>query len=391
MTSELVAPDRERVTAFVAEHLGADEPVPVRQHPDCALTVVVPLLREDPLVVLRQLESICEQDVDKRKIEVLYVVNNGREDNAEQYLADLAANQRVLALPVFANRRVDDTGWAPEIVGRCDRINRRLTVLAIDKSTSGHEIPDNNIGRSRNRGLAEAVSRFGATGGNGIVFFTDADTWLTDPTHLSKAITLFHDRPEVVAVAGLWKYVVNASEVMPDVADAAGTVRRYLLERIFRSYIAFLGAADPEQFLDEYDPFRNYLFVGRQIVVRANEAAFAGGFGALHLGEDLILGERMRDYAIYHRRKVLGPRFLPPIMTEMRRSNRTANDALSHVDDLRPAGLTHVAHPQTGEVFALTEADLARLENVVTAQPHGPYFVKHCRTVCPVRTMRIVG
>lgn len=141
----------------------------------------MPVCDESVRRIEKQLASIRAQTVPATHYEVIYVVNNRPDATDTRTKAALALNQSLLKY----------------LEGVTD-----VPVYAIDKSSVGQEIKDCNVGKSRNRGVAEATRRFYENGKNGIIIQTDADTYFENTDYLATVMAAFETAPDVVGMAG---------------------------------------------------------------------------------------------------------------------------------------------------------------------------------------------
>lgn len=309
-------PRHQAACRFWSARLAGQALIPTPQHPDCRIAIVVPVRSERIDRLERQIRSLQQQNgVRDQEYEILFVVNN-RPAVADD-LSTISNNQ--LLLKQLADLKLPN-------------------VFAIDSSSHGAEIPECNVGRARNRGVAEASLRFFRNGVNGILLQTDADSYFKDPTHLSRLKAAMTREPDVVAIAGGLQF-----EFAPDTDDpetvTAMRAKLSLLELVQRwEYL--------EHWLNRILHGQGYdltlHFSGAHMVSRSLETAVIGGLPDLPSGEDPAFGEALIRYANEHDLRVLDGRDDWLVATAARESVRTPSSfgrAFAELDpDSPPSG-----------------------------------------------------
>jgi glycosyltransferase involved in cell wall biosynthesis len=351
--------------AWIRSRLGAElagqELITVPQSSDCELTVVTPAYNESPRRLITQLLSLLRQDWSDR-IESIVVVNNGPDDGTPEWRAAFERNQEVLRLPIFRNTSGGMTGDSVT-----QQIREGLAVYAIDLSSPGRWTPGNNVGRARQRGLAEAAWRFAQRGRNGVIVHTDCDCRYDDNSFVERVLWLFKFYPDLVCIAGDY-----SNELVTDDPEAPhglpDLVRQYKLICRYRGlYDAITKGITTGK--------RRIMTLGRCIIHRAFEGIAVGGFPPANLAEDVVFGEALEQYATKHglrfedgRRWSLGP------ISALRLSTRTGNDNLSQrLAEASPDGGPPIVDDafNPGTSVVLDDAYMQRLVAAVRAMPGG--------------------
>lgn len=263
------------------------------QSEKCQIAIVVPVYNEQVKRLERQLNSLRSQSIDKDKFEIIYVVNNGLSAPAlilEQNSEAIEALSRVTDLPVFV----------------------------IDKSSAGNEIDECNVGRARNRGVAEASRRFHESGKNGIIVQTDADTYFEDPDFLAKILSTLEDQPDTIGIAGGLIF-----EFDPDTIDED---ERALLEKKVEHALLLRQWGLLKSFLKNkygYSALNDNTFSGANMISRSFESAVVGGLIDANKGEDPKFGHDLEDYAQHNHGQVIGRKNTLKLVTAIRESDRT--------------------------------------------------------------------
>lgn len=296
------------------------------QSPNCKVAVVVPVYSEEPGRVLRQLESILDQqNVDHRSLEIIYVVNNGPppadRGERERYESAFSQNQAVLNLPIWLNREAAH-GETEQLDTKqeelCNRIRKELRVFVIDKSSPGHEIPDCNVGKARNRGLAEASYRFYRRGENGIIVQSDADTTFENPAYFASVLREFEDE-NLIGLGGGVEVIIDPDRRDDLLEETRSKVINQIIRlRQYKHLTDFIKYGEKAFNLSSS-------FSGANMVSRSYESAVVGGFIDASMGEDPAFGRALGEYAELHGQKVETPKDNEElsVRTALRLSDRT--------------------------------------------------------------------
>lgn len=351
--------------------------VSVPQAPHCELDVLVPVYAESPRRVIAQLGSLLGQGVGDR-IEVILNVNNPPDDSTAEWRDAFEQNQRILRLPIFRNR-TGSVSDSPET----RRIRKGLAVHVIDQSSPGLWVPDNNVGRARQRLKAEATLRFARQGRNGLILHTDADCRYDDPSFVERVLWLFDAYSDLVGIIGDYDLELEASDPeAPPVTPQL--VRQYkMLHRYRDLHRLIVSGPTRREFIKA---------LGRCIVHRALEGFAAGSIPPVNLGEDVEFGNMLQQYArdnglrVEHgRRWQLGP------VAAMRLSTRTGNDSTGgYTGKANPNGSPIVDDAfNPGTETILDEAYLRRLTDAVRAMPDGESQLERLFVTSPQSRLRV--
>lgn len=340
----------------------------------CQATIVFPVYNEPVRRILELLESVSDQEgVNFEDIEILCLVNNQENDHSRAYEVAKAANELILKLPIWKNGTgFDGVQFSAETRERAARIRKRLRAFVIDKSTPGNEIHGCNIGKARNRLLAEAVHRFYRNEKDGIVVMTDADAVYADPLYLSNVLKLFETHTDFLGGAGGIDFVFD-----PDVRDEK---ERQKLHQDFSHYILHRRWSCLSDFLlgrpvDMASPDACF---GQNILSRASAAAGAGGYRPIKKHEDAYF---FKDLQAYGARRGGAVQSLPHLRVNvaLRESIRT-DASFGHVLGDSTHG-DFVRHPITGKLVPLTEAALHDLSSELATTTEGRAFLRRIESL----------
>ncbi|GEM_PF-1090003 len=318
--------EQERAQKYWESRLSGEHLIDTPQNPQCEIAIVVPVYREKPESILKQLESLrAQQGIDLSLVEIIYVVNNDIDDGSPK-------SEKVLE----ANRKVMET-----IRGITD-----LNVFVIDKSSAGNEIAGCNVGRARNRGVAEASYRFHQNRKNGILLQTDADTYIEDPHYLANLYKLTQDDPDIIGIAGGIIFEFSPDTEDPDeIEDLRRKVRLMDLQHDWESLVQFLR--DPH----EHITLQTESFSGAHMLSRSYESAVIGGLIDTNMGEDPQFGGDLEKHAAQRGQKVLGMRQNLKVVTALRESDRTGASFKKDFENINPDKATLVPDPFVSETL----------------------------------------
>jgi hypothetical protein len=361
----------------LSAELTGQQLITVPMSPTTEVAVVIPVFAEQAARLERLLTSVVMQHLDLKKIEVIMVINNRATDNTKEWQTAYELNQEILRLPIFGNR----IGEAPGIFHTWTRsIREQLAVYAIDKSSPGLWVPQSNVGRARQRGLAEAALRFAQIGRNGLVVHTDADCWFDDPAFMFKLLWLFAERPDIHALGGIYTLELDVND--PEAEDMLSRLPNYKLYRIYRLLCSDINKGKAGR-------TKPLTTLGRCIVHRAFEGIEIGGIPPVSYCEDHQFCEGFEKSGLNF---VSGADWGIGVGSAMRISDRTpasqrnelltygAPDAPVKVEDVLSGGMTE-----------LNDNYIRRLADVVRAMPNGPARLEYVFLQSPLMRMRIVG
>lgn len=368
------ASGRETATRYWLHHLNGEKRIKPAQTKNCNIVILVPVHNERVERIHKLIRSIAAQkEIDSSEYEVILVVNNARPLERQNYEEIVFNNSKVIT-------EVEKLG-----------INN---IYVIDKSSIGNEIPDCNVGKARNRGLAEASIRFFESGKNGVIIHTDADTYYEDEFFLSKVKQLMSNN-QIVGVSGGAIFEFTPDENDPEsVPILKQKLERYILKKKWDSLILLKGK-----------PFNPNIFYGPNMISRSYESASIGGFIDTNLLEDTQFGIDLTKYAEKNGMRVISAKSELVAITSIRNSQRTVSTfskALNKIDLNKPEmvinpqfsgktklgmALWHLASPLTNYMkIELTEASYKHLESLVLKEPRGPELVDHINgTVSAIR------
>ena len=301
------APEMMRAKAYWRERLQGEDRIETPMHPDCKLSIVVPVFNEDVRRLARQLASFRAQtNIKPTEFEIIYVINNDEDDGSERALAIRAKN-------------IHTTSYL--------RQDHGLVVHVIDKSSPGKTIPKCNVGKARNRGVAEAGVRFYEQGKNGILFQTDADTWLENPEHLISVCELFESDATVIGASGGVIFQWD-----PDTKDKT---KRADLEAKIERFFRLRQYYDMRDFLLKPGVIRypqGKRFSGANVMSRSLELAMVGGIDDAPKSGSSNFGLRLEEFASLYDQQVVDRRQQLKTVTALRESDRTGSSFKNYFD-----------------------------------------------------------
>jgi hypothetical protein len=335
-----------RATKYWQERLQHEVRVMTPQSIACKCAIVVPVYNEDVYRIQKQLMSLLSQNINIDEFEVIYVVNNdiaGRSNNDEEIHSN--------------NKQVID--YINSLIG--------VPVYVIDKSTQGNEIIDCNVGRARNRGVAEASRRFYENDKNGIIIQTDADTYFEDPDYLQKVISNFSKSSDLIGVAGglIFEFDPDVTTV-EDKEIIASKVERLIYIKIWGMLQAFLSGDADLRTTDKN-------FSGAHMLSRSFETAVIGGLHDVYLGEDPQFGNDLSEYAKYNGGSVIGMKDDLVIVTALRASDRTGSSLKKILDSI------DLSKPLIIDDLTVDDNSIEELEKEVLKHEGGQELIERMR------------
>lgn len=284
-----------RAKQYWEQRLRNETRIEAPMNPACQYSIVVPVHGETINRLKTQIESLQNrQDIKPEDFEIIYVINNDISDGTERSRRIFQANQDILQFL---------------------RQDHGLNIYVIDKSSLGNEIPDCNVGRARNRGLAESSKRFFENNKNGLIIQTDADTYFEDPDYFTKLSELAANL-DVIGIAGGLTF-----EWSPDSQDPGELEHlRQKVERLIQIKVIEVLA----NFLrNGVSQMSDTTFSGAHMISRSLESASVGGFIDAASGEDPKFGQDLMNLANGNGQKIIGARGNLRLVTALRDSDRT--------------------------------------------------------------------
>lgn len=300
--------EHERACHYWETQLHNEVRIEKPQNSNCEFAIIIPVYNEQIERILKQIESLKnQQDIDPSQFEIIYVVNNDISKENKKSKEVINANQAVIA-------------ELQNISG--------LNIFVIDKSSPGNEIEHCNVGKARNRGVAEASLRFYENGKNGTLIQTDADTYFEDQNYLVKLKTILNDNPDAIGLAGglIFEFSpdINNREKM---ADLQKKIKTLFLVKKWELFVQFLR--DPESLF-----FTDKAFCGANMISKSYESAVVGGLIDANAGEDPQFGFDLEAYASGRGQKVIGVKSDLFVVTALRDSDRTAASFKKYFDKI---------------------------------------------------------
>ncbi|MBI2623251.1 MAG: glycosyltransferase family 2 protein [Candidatus Liptonbacteria bacterium] len=291
--------DRERIKAFCESRLNGEKLIETPQHENCKVAVVIPARGEPLEQVLNLIGSLTRQKgISPDSFELILVVNLEKQGDSREIKTARFYNSEVLGLPK------NTIGKALQRQG--------IRVFVVDKSSPGLEFEDCNVGRARNRGVAEAVKRFFERGEDGIIIQTDADAWFADETHLARVVRLFERNKNLIGAAGGIRYELN------DWVLGHLNFEPYWQNLVLLKQVKRLWQFDPKETKKCYVDFS-----GANMMSRAFATALIGNVEDRSGGEDTSFAIRMHELARARGLEVRDVKDEFRIATALRESHRT--------------------------------------------------------------------
>lgn len=362
---------REAARAYFQKTLQGERLLEERPHDFCRLAILFAVHDEPARRVLELLESIADQTgVSSEAMEVICLVNNDADDGSANEKRIRVANELVLALPVwrnveaFSGRLLDE-----DVRTRARALRSLLRAYVIDKSRPGQELVGCNVGRARDRLLAESAHRFFRAGREGIIFMTDADAVLPESGYLREMLDLFDEEPLFIGGAGSLQLVFD-----PDTQNEVERRRirerfdRYVLERrweCLENYI--LGRP-----VDMAPPDACF---GTNVFFRAGAGAAIGGFQPRARYEDSYFFRGLREFAAQNGRSACS---VPQMQVQaaLRDSFRTAASFGHVLRNLDGQSARFVRAPFSGRRIELRDKVFHDAANRIAERPEARAFLR---------------
>ncbi len=366
----------EKAEAYWHQTLEGEELVQEPQDKECKIAIIVPVYDEHVDRIREQLESIQLQEVPQNTFEVIYVINQDKDSVKAEVNT---ANEEVLQYLREQGKQFS------------------FPVFAIDKISEEYAETGNNVGKARNRGVAEASYRFAQNEKDGWLVQTDADTLFIDPTYLKRILEAGQENPDLVGIAGGVKYrysfdAKDENEWKALHEKSEKVINRMLWKRMMR----FLT--------DDSYPLLPDTFSGANMITRSLESAAIGGVPELESAEDRGFGFRMKDFAAEHGKIVEGRKTDLWLSTAARESSRTSAGFSKEFNDnpigqqllvenpLYAASTRHVDQQendlfrkQCQELFGtdkkveLNQENLEKMENMVSGLQEGEEWLRRLK------------
>lgn len=312
--------DLEKINEFIDNKLKNEKLIAFPQKHDCEIVVAVPVYNEDTRRIFEQIKSLLTQTYAPDKYEVIYVINNDNpeKENGDEYKKIIANNKKILDMPIWKNKNNDNlASFSLEEQGLIKQA-QKLNLFVIDKSTAGNEIKDCNVGKARNRVLAESAQRFLKNNKNGIIFHTDADSIFDNQKHLEIVAKTFEENRDTIAIAGGVKYKLNLDNTLnKKTVEIEKHLRKAEILKRIKIITNYLNNS-LEKFIDSKKRFS-----GPHMIARAYESALIGGFDDANRAEDVNFGNSLENYATKNGKRIIGMRESLVISTSLRESTRT--------------------------------------------------------------------
>ncbi len=353
--------DYDTARVYWKKRLSGEKLINTKQDNNCQFAIVVPVYNERVDRISKQIKSIKNQTrLSSDEFEIIYIVNNGIADNPK-------------AIKIQKNN-ISVINYIRSL--------KEKNIHVIDKSSCGNEIASCNVGRARNRGVAEASYRFWQRGVNGWIVQIDADSYIEDKNYFKKLKSIISRDRYIIGVACGCLFEFN-----PDTQDRRKrkTLRQktklLLLQKCWIRLIQFIQNPDNPLFK------REKRFHGVNMISRSYESAAIGGLIDKNSREDAVFGLSLEEYACCHNRKVIGAKNKLIVTSSIRESDRTlVSYGYDYAKiDLKKPLVVDSPFSIKPEKIPLTEKNYKKLSNLVCQVPGGNevvrYYKKQLNTV----------
>lgn len=342
--------NKKSALSFFSERLSGEELIADQQNKNCAFAVVVPVCDERPDRILKLILSVVQQEgINDGEVEVILIINN---DSLEPIDSPVRLHNAIL----LEFLEMHQFPW----------------VYVVDKSSSGREIEDCNVGKARNRGIAEAGSRFHQRGVDGWIIQTDADSYFHDQEYFLKLKSYLQENQDVIGIAGKIELVADPDELDPEKRiQTLQSIPTMLLLKKYRRLFRFLN--DPT----DVSLARNDIFRGAHMISRSFASATVGGVGDFAVGEDPEFGDRLQSFAKDTGKKIVGRPEGLYICSALRESTRTGSNSGALLKVAKESEIIYVPSPfDKNKQEPLTEELYNLLVEEVKKLPHGDEVVR---------------
>lgn len=324
-----VIEDELKALNYYRQYLLNETLIQQSQHEDCEVVIIVPVFNESQDRILQQVFSIIDQkDISKNSFELIYILNSGQISRQDSFNEVIKNNQKILDLPIWKNRMQKDIlkNFSIKHTKKLMQIRDDYNLYIIDKS--GRNI-DYNVGKARNRGIAEASYRFYQNEKNGILLQTDADAVLEDRLFLNKVISSFNCDHDIIGISGGISYRID-----PDIKKRR---ERKFIKKILKKTLFNLKITSFAQILSE--PPDKPLILGRRyfnganMLSRSYESAIVGGVTDASFFEEAEFSKNLIKYSETNKKKIIIDYSLCTLVSlrESLRTDRKNNTFLSMV------------------------------------------------------------
>lgn len=342
----------ERAKKYWYETLFQENRIKEKQNEKCQIAIVVPVYNENLERIVKQIDSLRSQSIDPSLYEVIYVVNKDIDDSSEKSKQVSSVNENVIEFIKSQNYE---------------------NIFVIDKSSKGNEIEKCNVGKARNRGVAEASIRFYENNKNGVLIQTDADAYFQDPNYLSSTLDILKENSDVIGIAGGLVIEYDPGNVIKESYEFLHSrAEKFILKKKWDLLI---------QFFKNPSPVKNDNFSGANMISKSLESAVIGGIIDTNYVEDDMFGESLKLYAHEVGKRVIEMKNELQVTTALRDSDRT--DASFKKDfeaiDLDKPILVPNFIPNAEKYIPLTEENYQRLVQKVSETKEGQDFLNSFR------------
>ena len=260
----------------------------------CKVAVVIPVFNETSETLLWPLASLARQSLSKHLFEVIFVINNSRQE-ASLAAPEFRQNQQTIRFLRSLEAEQDLAGYFGEaaLLESFNSVkNSGLRVHIIDKSSLSNAESENNVGIARDVGGSEAVLRFLKNGRKekGLIAMLDADSYYSGAA-LASMVNIF-EQNQINGLAGNLELVVDPllpknKAVKKIFLEISGYGAR--LEKIRKRRTAGL------RLQKKHKLGYRVLATGQNIVVTAGAWVAAGGMPHYYSLEDVRFGKKIFD------------------------------------------------------------------------------------------------
>jgi len=296
------------------------------QHIDCEFSVVVPVFNEKTERIIKQIESLVNQnELRDEEYEIIYLVNSGPINDSVESINILKTNSELIQ----------------EIT------NKNLkNVHIFDKSTAGNEIIGCNVGKARNLAVAIASYRFYKNNKNGFLIHTDADTYFEDRNYFIKLKEIIKENKNVIGISGALSWKFDPDDKSEKSITLYKKTKKIVLIKKWEALSGFLF-----QKKHLVNGIYKKLFLGGHMISRSFESAIIGGIFWGSGSEDIIFGAELTCYASLNNLKIIEATTSLFLMTSFRESTRTNASIGRLFDEIDLEKVLFESNPFAAESF----------------------------------------
>lgn len=281
-------------------------------HPECLITILVPVYDESVARIKEQVAAFAAQNFPKNHFEMVLVVNNPKAKNTSPE----TLKNNALAITYLKRK------------------NKKIIAHVIDRSSKGHELKIGNVGEARNFGIHLVAKRYLDQKRDGIIIQLDADTIPPNANYLKTVLKDFLAEKAFAAAGGV-KFVLSLDS--KNAKERAFFKKHLPAVRDFMHWNFYLFAlqSPEENLVIRVQP---NTFSGAHMISRAVASICAGGIRPIGSAEDVFFGRALTAYAEKNHGTILARRDKWIVKTSLRESARTGSSFGPVFENIRKHG-----------------------------------------------------